>query len=62
MNWERCEAHTLGPIAVADPSRGLVARVWKAWTPDGYEVRLAGAIALLDAEEAARTEIGRAHV
>lgn len=36
-------AHTLGPIAVADPSRGLVARVWKAWTPDGYEVRLAGA-------------------
>lgn len=36
-------AHTLGPIAVADPSRGLVARAWKAWTPDGYEVRLAGA-------------------
>lgn len=36
-------AHTLGPIAVADPSKGLVARIWKAWTPDGYEVRLAGA-------------------
>src|SRR5690606_25462265 len=36
-------APTLGPIAVADPSRGLVARVWKAWTTDGYEVRLAGA-------------------
>jgi len=36
-------AHTLGPIAVADPSRGLVARVWKAWTPDGFAVWLAGA-------------------
>src|SRR5690606_21309448 len=36
-------AHTLGPIAVADPSRGLVARVWKARTADGREVRLAGA-------------------
>src|SRR5690606_11429160 len=27
-------AHTLGPIAVADTSKGLVARIWKAWTPD----------------------------
>ena len=36
-------AHTLGPIAVADTSKGLVARIWKAWTPDRYEVRLAGA-------------------
>jgi len=42
-------AHTLGPIAVADPSRGLVARVWKAWTPDGYEVRLVGANSAGDA-------------
>src|SRR5690606_25081863 len=36
-------AHTLGPIAVADPSKGLVARIWKAWTPDGFAVWLAGA-------------------